>query len=78
MAVERCKHKGGSVQVLVRNPVAVVTSFAEVLEPTLEETCFPALCSIVSELRSIGCAHPGSATKEHEWMCSRSRKPSGS
>ena len=45
-----------AVQVLVRDPVAVVASFGEVLEATLEETCFPALCSIVSDLRALGYA----------------------
>ena len=43
------------VQVLVRDPVAVVNSFTEVLEATLEDTCYPALCTIISELRNNGC-----------------------
>lgn len=44
------------VQVLVRDPIAVLHSFEEVLAATLEETCYPALCTIVSELRANGCA----------------------
>lgn len=43
------------LQVLVRDPIAVIHSFSEVLEATLEETCYPALCRIVSELRALGC-----------------------
>ena len=43
------------LQVLVRDPIAVIHSFSEVLEATLEETCYPALCRIVSELRAMGC-----------------------
>lgn len=43
------------LQVLAREPLKVVNSFSEVLDTTLEETSYPALCRIVSELRALGC-----------------------
>ena len=47
------------LQVLAREPLKVVNSFSEVLDTTLEETSYPALCRIVSELRALGCCpHP--------------------
>ena len=50
------------LQVLVREPLKVINSFSEVLETTLEETSYPSLCRIVSELRALGCAPPGCAS----------------
>lgn len=47
------------LQVLVREPIKVINSFSEVLETTLEETSYPSLCRIVSELRALGyCPSP--------------------
>lgn len=43
---------------LVREPAAVIHSFSEVLEPTLTETCYPALLELYSELRSLGRPPP--------------------
>lgn len=43
---------------LVREPAAVIHSFSEVLEPTLTETCYPALLELYSELRSMGRPPP--------------------
>ncbi|PRW33103.1 branched chain amino acid aminotransferase [Chlorella sorokiniana] len=43
---------------LVREPAAVIGSFAEVLEPTLTETCYPALLELYSELRALGRPPP--------------------
>lgn len=37
-----------------REPAAVIQSFSEVLEPTLTETCYPALLELYSELRVLG------------------------
>ncbi|KAL6781867.1 hypothetical protein ACKKBF_B09750 [Auxenochlorella protothecoides x Auxenochlorella symbiontica] len=37
---------------LVRHPLAVIRSFSKVLPATLEETCYPALLSLASELRT--------------------------
>lgn len=34
--------------------MAVIASFSEVLDPNLQETCYPALCELYSELRSLG------------------------
>jgi hypothetical protein len=39
---------------LPTEPGAVIQSFSEVLEPTLQETCYPALLELYSELRSMG------------------------
>ena len=44
----------GKHVLLVRNPEAVIRSFSQVLEPTLQETCYTALMEIYSELRSLG------------------------
>lgn len=44
----------GHHMLLLRSPQGVIQSFAEVLEPTLHETCFPMLCEIYSELRAAG------------------------
>ena len=44
----------GCHMLLLRSPQGVIQSFAEVLEPTLHETCFPMLCEIYSELRAAG------------------------
>ena len=46
--------RGAAHVLLVRHPAAVISSFAEVLEPTLGETCYPALLEIYSELRALG------------------------
>lgn len=35
-----------------RHPLAVIRSFSKVLPATLEETCYPALLSLASELRT--------------------------
>jgi len=43
---------------LVRSPEALVRSFARVLPPTLEETAYPALVSLLSALRTAGAAAP--------------------
>ncbi|GAB4823619.1 hypothetical protein N2152v2_010665 [Parachlorella kessleri] len=43
---------------LVREPLAVIRSFSEVCEPTLHETCYPALCELYSELRCLGRPPP--------------------
>ncbi|KAL4521258.1 hypothetical protein Ndes2437A_g05190 [Nannochloris sp. 'desiccata'] len=43
---------------LVRSPEAVISSFSEVLEPTLQETCYVALLELYSELRSMGKTPP--------------------
>ncbi|PSC69247.1 aminotransferase class IV [Micractinium conductrix] len=43
---------------LVREPAAVIQSFSEVLEPTLTETCYPALLELYSELRVLGRPPP--------------------
>jgi hypothetical protein len=32
----------------------VLHSFSEVLQPTLQESCYPALLELYSELRSMG------------------------
>ena len=56
------------LQILVRDPMAVVSSFGEVLEATLEETCYPALCSIASELRARGCAGALSVSDSVQWL----------
>lgn len=37
-----------------REPAAVIQSFAEVLEPTLQETCYTSLLELYSELRALG------------------------
>eukprot|EP00887_Chlorella_sp_A99_P000443 scaffold17.g443.t1 len=39
-------------------PQAVIASFSEVLEPTLGETCYPALLELYSELRALGKPPP--------------------
>lgn len=44
----------GKHVLLVRHPEAVIQSFSQVLEPTLQETCYTALMEIYSELRSLG------------------------
>ena len=38
---------------LVRHPLAVIRSFGQVLQPTLQETCYPALCELYSTLRTL-------------------------
>ena len=38
-----------------REPLAVLQSFSEVLEPSLAESCYPALLELHSELRALGC-----------------------
>lgn len=43
-----------SLQDCRREPAAVIQSFSEVLEPTLTETCYPALLELYSELRALG------------------------
>jgi len=43
---------------LVRSPEAIISSFSEVLEPTLQETCYVALLELYSELRSMGKTPP--------------------
>ena len=43
---------------LVREPEALVRSFARVLPPTLEETALPNLVALLSALRSAGAAAP--------------------
>ncbi|KAK9809273.1 hypothetical protein WJX72_012545 [[Myrmecia] bisecta] len=50
--------KGAAHMLLVREPYKVVLSFAEVLEPTLHETCYPALCELYSDLRVLGRPPP--------------------
>eukprot|EP00892_Ulva_mutabilis_P003886 jgi/Ulvmu1/186/UM001_0190.1 len=52
--IQRRWLKEGVHFVLVREPLKVINSFSEVLETTLEETSYPALCRIVSELRALG------------------------
>lgn len=49
--------QGSKNFILVRDPAAVARSFSEVLPPTLEETCLPALCQLFSDLRRMarGC-----------------------
>ena len=37
-----------------REPASVLQSFSDVLEPTLQESCYPALLELYSELRSLG------------------------
>lgn len=54
IGIERELMARGAHVMLVREPSAVIQSFGEVLEPTLQETCYPALCEIYSELRSAG------------------------
>lgn len=54
IGIERGLMARGAHVLLVREPSAVIQSFGEVLEPTLQETCYPALCEIYSELRSAG------------------------
>lgn len=54
VGIERALMARGAHMLLVREPSAVIQSFSEVLEPTLTETCYPALCEIYSELRSAG------------------------
>eukprot|EP00873_Tetraselmis_striata_P007128 jgi/Tetstr1/427392/TSEL_017556.t1 len=44
----------GRHMILIREPYSVLKSFAEVLHPTLAESCYPALCEIYSALRSLG------------------------
>ena len=54
IGIQRGLMAQGVHMLLVREPSAVIQSFGEVLEPTLTETCYPALCEIYSELRSAG------------------------
>ena len=56
LGVRRGLMTRGAHLLLVREPGAVIQSFSEVLEPTLQETCYPALAEIYSELRAAGCA----------------------
>jgi hypothetical protein len=42
------------LQILIRDPYSVIKSFGEVLQPTLTESCYPALCEIFSALRTRG------------------------
>ena len=58
VGIERTLVGRGAHMLLVRERTAVIQSFAEVLEPTLQETCYPALLEIYSELRAAGCAPP--------------------
>ena len=48
----------GQHVLLIRSPEAVIASFSEVLEPTLQETCYVALLELYSELRSMGKTPP--------------------
>jgi protein-lysine N-methyltransferase EEF2KMT len=50
--------KHGKHILLIRSPEAVISSFSEVLEPTLQETCYVALLELYSELRSMGKTPP--------------------
>ena len=54
MGIDSTLMARGAHLLLVREPAAVIASFGEVLQPTLQETCYPALCEIYSELRSAG------------------------
>jgi len=44
----------GRHMILIRDPYSVIKSFGEVLQPTLTESCYPALCEIFSALRTRG------------------------
>jgi hypothetical protein len=54
LGVKRQLLEPGRHFLLVREPLSVIQSFSEVLEPTLQETCYPALCELYSSLRSLG------------------------
>ncbi|KAI3431784.1 hypothetical protein D9Q98_010538 [Chlorella vulgaris] len=58
IGIDRELLRKGRHFLLVREPSAVIHSFSEVLEATLQETCYPALLELYSELRSMGQAPP--------------------
>ncbi len=53
-ACNQCSPAGCWLQILVREPYAVVQSFSKVLAPTAQELGYTALLEILSELQALG------------------------